>query len=270
MSITLNWGDSATEGTVRSPHYAVWVPTAGIVMSELLVRFGTGQLALWTTVLTLLYCALAPMRFDEDAALYRAFALVPLLRLVGVAMPVFVSGTVYWLALVYAALLPGVFLAARSNPSIRPTFRPRLGVLLFIPAIVVGALLARIEYALAAPSPIITEWTVVDVVFFTLVMFVLVGFVEELLFRGILQRTLEAHLGRWPGLLLTSVVFGLLYASPPETVGVVFATGVGLFVGLVYDWTDSLVVVTTVRGTLNVFVFAALPVSGPLLRFVGV
>lgn len=263
--VTLHWNDSIAEEAVSAPRYAVWIPTAGIVASELLFRLGMSRLALWGTLVTLLYCALAPLRFAEDAALYRAFALVPLLRLIGIAMPVFVTETLYWLALVYASVLPGVYLAARSHPSIRPKFRPRLGALFFAPALVVGAFLARIEYALLTPNALITEWSLANFLVLALVMFVLVGFVEELLFRGVLQRTLERHLGRWPGLALASVIFGLLYASSLGAAGVVFGTGLGLFVGFVYDWTDSLVVVTTVRGALNVVVFAVLPVYGSLV-----
>ena len=55
------------------------------------------------------------------------------------------------------------------------------------------------------------------------------GFVEELLFRGVLQ----PHLGLW----ITSFLFGLCHAL--STTYFLVAAGLGLYLGLAYEWSGG-------------------------------
>ena len=54
---------------------------------------------------------------------------------------------------------------------------------------------------------------------------------EELVYRGLLQRSLAATLGPWPGLIAASVWFGVIHLAPVELPGLVlagFVFGLGL------------------------------------------
>lgn len=66
-----------------------------------------------------------------------------------------------------------------------------------------------------------------------LVLIVVVGapIVEELVYRGLLQRSLASVVGAWPGLVLVSIWFSLIHLSPVEypglfLAGLVFGAGV--------------------------------------------
>lgn len=66
------------------------------------------------------------------------------------------------------------------------------------------------------------------------------GIGEELLFRGVIQMALEGWLGAVGGLLLASLLFGLAHAL---TLGYfLLATLIGIYLGLLYQWTGNLLV----------------------------
>lgn len=56
---------------------------------------------------------------------------------------------------------------------------------------------------------------------------------EEILFRGFVQNTLDAHYGNIAGLLVSSIIFGLVHMNP--LIGVVQTIG-GIFFGLIFQW----------------------------------
>jgi membrane protease YdiL (CAAX protease family) len=71
------------------------------------------------------------------------------------------------------------------------------------------------------------------------------GFMEELLFRGIFLRRVEALVGAWPANLLTALVFALAHARVTYTPDVPVFVGITLVLGLVWGYimqkTDSLI-----------------------------
>lgn len=68
----------------------------------------------------------------------------------------------------------------------------------------------------------------------------LAGFGEELLFRGVIQAGLEHLTGAVAGLLLASLIFGLLHAITPAYF--LLATLMGLYLGLLYQQTGNLLI----------------------------
>jgi uncharacterized protein len=71
------------------------------------------------------------------------------------------------------------------------------------------------------------------------------GVCEELLFRGVIQTGLGLWLGTLPGLLLASLLFGLVhYVSRAYFLITCLA---GLYLGLIYLWTGNLLVVMLVH-----------------------
>jgi hypothetical protein len=79
----------------------------------------------------------------------------------------------------------------------------------------------------------------------------LAGFCEELLFRGAMQASLIQWLGLGLGILAASLLFGLAHAL--TFTYVIAATVIGLFLGLVFYWTDSLLVVMVTHGLYDVW-----------------
>lgn len=147
-------------------------------------------------------------------------------------------------------------------------------VVVLLPVVAIGLIgslfaaavfLAEFEYGLITPEALVTSLSRSDLVLLAVVMVVFVGFVEEFLFRGLLQGTLETRFGLIPGLLLASGVYGLVHAAYGEPTMLLFAGAVGLLFGVVYTVTDSLVLVSVMHGLQNVFLFGVIPLDGPSL-----
>ncbi len=78
------------------------------------------------------------------------------------------------------------------------------------------------------------------------VVSVLAGIGEELLFRGVIQEAVSASVGAWPGLLVASVAFGLMHALSRAYFWL--ATAMGLYLGALYQATDNLLLPVLVHG----------------------
>ncbi|MFB6111759.1 MAG: lysostaphin resistance A-like protein [Halobacteriaceae archaeon] len=236
------------------------VPTVGVVAAEGALYVGSLTVALWLHLLTLLFCAFGALRV-RDTAMLQAFALVPLFRLVNLGMPVFVELTLLWFPLVYFPVVPAMVLVNR-NPDIPDvTWRPRLALVLGPLAVVLGGALSGIEYAIIQPDALVRSFSLPNVALLSLVMIGFVGLVEEYVYRGVLQRTVQARLGRVAGLVMVSVLFGLMHSAYRAPGELVFATAIGLLFGLLYDATDSLALVVLVHGVLNIFLFGVVPLD---------
>lgn len=246
------------------PGWSIILPLLGVVTSETLLFFGFVRATSVGYVLTLLICVLGPLSLDGDVAVFQAFALIPVFRLVNLGMPVFVERTIYWFPLIYGALIPATYVIGQTNESVslEPGWKPAVVALPL--AVPVTALLGIIEYRILRPEALIPEWNVVQLVVLTVIMVGFVGLVEELIFRGVLQRTLTARLGTWPGIFLTSAIFGLMHAGYRLPEELLFATCIGLLFGFIYNKTDSIALITVMHGLLNVFLFAIIPLQGTL------
>jgi membrane protease YdiL (CAAX protease family) len=72
----------------------------------------------------------------------------------------------------------------------------------------------------------------VGVVALFLVVVGIAPVVEEIFYRGLWQRAAQRRLGRWPGLLLGAVVFGVIHLQPIDTLALV---AFGLVAGWLAD-----------------------------------
>lgn len=90
---------------------------------------------------------------------------------------------------------------------------------------------------------------------------VVAGISEEIIFRGILFRLVEAGLGTWGAVLVSAAIFGGVHLSNPQATwwgAVGIALEAGVMFGLLYALTRSLWVVMGVHAAWNV-------VQGPVL-----
>ncbi|MDZ7786995.1 MAG: CPBP family intramembrane glutamic endopeptidase [Halofilum sp. (in: g-proteobacteria)] len=74
----------------------------------------------------------------------------------------------------------------------------------------------------------------------------LAGVGEELLFRGVIQAGVSQGFGAWQGLVVASVLFGLMHAL--SRAYFVLATLMGLYLGALYQITDNLLLPALVHG----------------------
>ena len=86
-----------------------------------------------------------------------------------------------------------------------------------------------------------------------LVIAALAGLGEEMLFRGAIQPLLVDWASFWPGLILTSILFGLAHAI--STTYLIYAAIVGLYLGGIYAATGNLLVPALAHGLYDFALF---------------
>ena len=85
------------------------------------------------------------------------------------------------------------------------------------------------------------------------------GFVEELIFRGVLQQTAVEVFGSWWGIVYVSLLFAVLHIGFLSLIDVVFVFFVSLFFGWVVKKKGSLFGVTLAHGITNILLYLVVP-----------
>jgi len=131
-----------------------------------------------------------------------------------------------------------------------------------VPLYLLGAGIVSVLTIMFGPSPMAEDYVeavmprdVIQLTALVVISLVLVGPVEELAFRGFVQKGFENSLGKRKGLLIASFMFGLMHitASPHNVV-----TGFvgGLVLGYVWQKTGENTTASAVmHGTLNAVAF---------------
>lgn len=122
-----------------------------------------------------------------------------------------------------------------------------------------GIGLGYIEYRILRPEPLIDSWQLTSLLPAALILIVATGFVEEFLFRGILQTTATRLYGDLLGIGYVSLVFGVLHIGHLSVIDVFFVTAVAIYFSLVVRYTGSLFGVSLAHGLTNITLFVFMP-----------
>jgi membrane protease YdiL (CAAX protease family) len=198
----------------------------------------------------------------ERVELLEVLALVSLLRAVNLSFAFVPTVTLYWLVAIYGVM----FIPIASVVVERKLSRYDLGLtgglplIFFIPfGILVGAVLAFVEYLILKNPALIPTFSLVWLVELSVVMIFFVTLVEELLFRALLQPELVQRSGPIIGILITSVIFGAMQPGFANYYELLFAFAVGLALGVAFYKTKNLPFVITMHAVNNILLFGVLP-----------
>jgi membrane protease YdiL (CAAX protease family) len=191
-----------------------------------------------------------------------ALSLAPLIRLVSLALPLGAVSPVAAWALVGVCLFPAVLVAIRVLELSRDELALRIGqprLQLFIALL--GFPIGTFSYYLLRPLPVVPELSWQAMLVPALILLLCGGFLEELIFRGMLQSTAWDVLG-WRGVIYVAglaAVLSLGFLSVPYTV-LVFV--VSLLFGWLVVRTGSLLGVSLAHGIASVMLLVVLPAAG--------
>jgi len=198
--------------------------------------------------------------------LFLSLALAPLVRIVSLCMPLANIPQIWWYPIIYAPLLAAAIVVMRIlGYGVREVglnfrlFPVQLSVALS------GFLFGLAEYFILRPQPLITELTWQEVWLPALILLASTGFVEEFIFRGVLQRTAVEVFGWW-GIIYVSLLFAGAHLIHYWEVGltgilidIAFVFIVALFFGWVVKKTGSLFGMTLAHGITNALLYLILP-----------
>ncbi len=274
---------------------AVLLPFALIVVAESFFFLKDTSSTLSLHLLNIFVCVLLAIFIERYSDVFQAIMLISLLRVLNIGMPIFFNITLYWMPFVYGSIILSAYILWRlAAPSIarESTGKASLKIALserahnlwaflngggmeqrpqwknlYIPAgIVIGLVLANMEYIVLGPNPLIPDLGLFNLIALAIVMVMFVGFGEELVFRGFLQSRMEKHWGVYPAVLTSAFTFSIMHSGYTSVPYLLFVFFVGLVLAVLFWKTRSLVFVALIHGALNFFLFSFLP-NGWAIKF---
>lgn len=220
-------------------------PRAGLVLHSALL------------FVILLHAALAWEQPVHRLLVTLAFA--PLIRLLSLSLPLAEFPRVYWYFITSVPLFVAAFLVARllgftwDDLGINLRALPIQGLVALS-----GLAFGYLEYHILQPEALAKAFTWQEIWLPAMILLFSTGFLEELIFRGLMQSTALQVLGRF-GLVYVALVFAVLHIGYRSVVDVVFVLVVGLFFGWIVLKTRSIVGVTLAHGLTNIVLFVVMP-----------
>lgn len=188
-----------------------------------------------------------------------SLALVPLVRIISLSMPLTGVPQRWWYLIIYTPLIVAAIMAMRvlgykmRDIGLNFKFSP---FQLAIAATGFG--FGFVEYLILKPQPLVTEFSAQEIWLPALILFLFVGFGEELIFRGVLQKTAVDAFGR-RGIVYSGFIFAIMHMGFLSWVDVIFVFAVALFFGWAVKKTGSLFGVTLSHGLTNTMLYLIAP-----------
>jgi len=198
-----------------------------------------------------------------------SLALIPLVRIMSLSMPLTNVPLIWSFPIIYAPLLGAGLMVIRilgysmGDVGLRLNFR---SLRFQLTVALTGFLFGVMEYLILAAAPMMArEFTLQEVWLPAFIFLVCTGFVEEFIFRGVLQRTAVEAFGGWRGIVYISLLFAILHlihytANPPISYyDIPFVFIVAMFFGWVVKKTGSLFGVTLAHAITNILLYLIFP-----------
>jgi len=203
--------------------------------------------------------AMAPDRAQRN--LYMVLCLAPLIRILSLSMPLAPIPQIFWYLLIYGPLLAATVIVM-INTGLGPRDVglvsrgwPAQAVL----GIGIGLGLGVLEYVILRPVPLASSFTLLGVLVPAFILIITTGFVEELIFRGVMQTLSARVMGFAWAMLYQSLIFAVLHIGHYSILDVAFVFLVALLFTAMVKKSGSLVGVTLAHGIANSMLYCVMP-----------
>ncbi|PKH46009.1 CPBP family intramembrane metalloprotease [Dehalococcoides mccartyi] len=236
--------------------YLLIITTAEIVTVAFHPLLGLG---IYTVLLFSIIIQVAKTnRFHPDR-LILALSLVTLIRIISLAMPLSDIPQIWWYPIIYLPLLIATIMVAKM---LEYTLKDigliwgKIPVQILIGLTGIG--LGFAEYAILKPDAIAETLSWSNLILPSIILLLTTGFVEELIFRGVLQKAALDSFGS-RGIIYISLIFAVLHIGFFSILDIFFVFGVALVFGYLVKKTGSILGVTIAHGLTNIILFAIAP-----------
>jgi membrane protease YdiL (CAAX protease family) len=210
-------------------------------------------------LVVMLLAALSPDRKGVRFLLPLAFP--PLIRLLSLSLPLTNFNFIYWYAVIGVPLFIANFLTIRATGlkaeeiGLRVSWRELpLQILIGLS----GLMLGLVEYLILRPESLVSEPSWEQILITVLILMVFTGFLEELIFRGLMQTSAIQALGQI-GLMFVALVFSVLHIGYRSILDVIFVFTVAIAFGVLVQRYKSLLGVSIAHGLINVSLYLIFP-----------
>ena len=175
--------------------FSAGAPVIAIAFAELLIF--TGRIkeaaATYTLLLIILSLSIIASKKLETRKVYQALILLPVLRLVNLSMPIFFEANIYSFVFMYLPMTIPITIVSVYQEIPKEGKMDLLRKMgLYLPfSLLAGLIFAEAEYLIVQTRPLIPDLSFFNLLQLTIIMIFIVGLIEELIFRGIIQTRLE-------------------------------------------------------------------------------
>ena len=259
------WADRLLAG--EDPRAVALAYLLLLTLAEALTVFVAVRLGVFLhlTLLFLLMLHAAATWQQPVHRLLLGLAFVPLIRVVSLSLPLVDFPLVYWYFItsvplfLSALVVMGLLGFSWRDVILRPTALRWPGWLLQIAIGLSGLGLGYVEYLILRPEPLVDAPTLGQIWLPALILLVSTGYMEELIFRRVMQRTAVEQFGPAWGILYVALFFAVLHIGYKSLVDFLFVLVVGLAFGVVVHRTRHLLGVTLAHGLTNIALFLLMP-----------
>jgi membrane protease YdiL (CAAX protease family) len=217
-------------------------------------------LVFYGLVLVALMMFSAAFAGHREQRIFLTLAFAPLIRLISMSVPMDGVPVMYRYTLVGAPIFISIFLVAIyagfKREEMGLTLKNLPVQLLIAP---MGIALGYIEYLILRPKPLVSEFSINSLLVPAIILLVFTGLLEELVFRGMMQRAFMTELGTWGGLFFVASVFAVLHFGYLSVLDVIFVFSVAVIFGIITLYSGSVLGVTIAHGLTNLTLFLIFP-----------
>jgi uncharacterized protein len=250
---------------VQHPTAIPWLYLAAVAIAEVvtgLLSLSVG-LALHCVILVLLTLHAVLARDRPYQPLLLCLIVAPLIRIMSLTLPLVGFPIADWYLLVSIPVFVCTFMVAnllgygRRDLGLAWRFGRAQGAI-----ILCGPLIGWVEGHILAVQGLAASATLSAMLPPALILFFCTGFMEELVFRGLLQR---AAFGLFAddGILYISLLFAVLHTGYRSVLDSLFVFSVGVLFAIVARRTGSIIGVTASHGLANGNLYVVLPLLFP-------
>jgi membrane protease YdiL (CAAX protease family) len=217
-----------------------------------------------TLHMVILFTLLVHAAFTWSLPIHRlllTLTLVPLIRVISLSLPLVSFPLTYWFFITSVPLFSAAYVIMLE---LGFTWREVIGfrwrglpLQLLIAS--TGILLGITEYIILKPEPLIAEFSWQEFIVPALILLISTGFLEEYIFRFLLQRTAIERLGVAIGISYGAIFFAVLHIGYRSVTDFLFVLFVGFFFGVATYRTGSILGVTLAHGLTNIMLFLIMP-----------
>lgn len=237
-----------------------------LLVAESLILFQLGDYGLVLHALTMVLIIGLVYRYDGETGLFfQSLLLVPVLRVFNLGFPPFTDNPLVFIGVVYVSLLLSSIIIVRSQKlSLSQLGLTRSDARLILPGAILGLGFGGVQFVFSL-EPLEYAPSLQNYALAIITTGLLVGLVEEIIFRGLLQRWATSLFGRWASIIGVSILFGFMHSVWLAPMDIVFAGAVSVLLGWIYAETNNLWFIASIHAMINVGAFVVFPAFRPQL-----
>ena len=233
-----------------------------IAITEILVACGNILISVFIYLfvfISLLIIAL--YKYQESAySLYLTLTLIPLIRIISVAIPMTgVPEALGYAAVSVPLFITGIMVAKMVGltPNVMGFNLNQLRKQLLIALL--GFPLGFIEFFIAKPNVKISTGTTGEIFIWVLNLIVCAGLLEEFLFRGILLNTILKFQNDKKAIYFISLLYAAMTISGKSFLNVIYAFLISLLFCRLFGWLKSILGLSLAHGLINITLYIICP-----------